>query len=125
MGEVVHIHSRRKFNYEEALKLLPVIRRITERAAAQAKELQERIGWTPADEPLHKRLKARLSLVMRRWSIKISQLGCEPRGMWLVDFDAGNGWFSWRYGDDGLNFFHSHQADRSGSAIDEADEIPT
>ena len=41
----------------------------------------------------------------------MSHLGCEPRGIWLVDFDSGDGWFSWRYGDEDLSFFHPPEFD--------------
>lgn len=117
MGDVIPIHSRRIFTKEEAEGLLPVVRRITDAAAARACELQEQLGWIPPDEPLHMRLRAELDLIVRRWAIKLSKLGCEPRGVWLVDFDAGEGWFSWRHGDDALSFFHPH-ADPNPMAAD-------
>ena len=116
MGEVIPIHARRTFTYEDAWQLLPIVRRITERAATEASDLQEQLRWIPKDEPAYRRLKARLDLAVRRWAIKVSQLGCEPRGIWLVDFDAGDGWYSWRYGDDGLNFFHSHEVQQTRGA---------
>lgn len=109
MGEVIPIHSRRTFTHDEACTLLPIVKRITDRAAARFDEIREQLQWTPAEEPLGKRLQQDLDGVVRRWAVKVSQLGCEARGIWLVDFDAGNGWFSWRYGDDELVFFHPHR----------------
>ena len=112
MGEVIPIHSRRTFSKEEAESLLPVIKRITEQVAGEIRDLQEQIRYVPHTEPLYQRLYSKIELSVRRWAIKISKLGCEPRGVWLVDFDAGDGWFTWRLGDEGLAFFHSHEAQR-------------
>jgi hypothetical protein len=113
MGELIPIHSRRTFTQEEALDLLPIVRRITERVAAEVAEMQEQIRFVPYSEPLYQRLSSQIELAVRRWAIKISKLGCEPRGVWLVDFDAGEGWFTWRLGDKGLAFFHSHEVSSS------------
>jgi len=110
MGMVIPIHSSRKFTHEEAEEILPIIRRITERTAARATEIQEQLRWIPVEEPLHRRLNMRLESIFRLWATKVAHLGCEPRGMWLVDFSTGDGWFSWRYGDEGLNFFRSHRS---------------
>ncbi len=109
MGEVIPIHSRRTFSEQEAGSLLPVVRRITEKVAAEVAQLQEQLRFVPHEEPLHRRLYSQIESEVQRWAVKISRLGCEPRGIWLVDFDAGEGWFSWRLGDERLAFFHSHE----------------
>lgn len=114
---MIPIHSRRVFSKDEAESILPVIRRITERASAAAGEINDQIKFIPADEPLHKRLNMELDMIVRQWAIKVAKLGVNPRGVWLVDFDAGNGWFSWRMGDEGLSFFHPHNTtDRDPAA---------
>ncbi len=110
MGDVIPIHSRRTFTREEAERLLPVVRRITESAAARARSLTDELGFVPREEALHERLKGEIDLTVRRWAIKVSQLGCAPRGVWLVDFDSGNGWFSWRLGDEELSYFHPYES---------------
>lgn len=107
MGMVIPIHSHRIFTREEAEELLPIVRRMTEQAASKAGDLQERLRFVPVEEHLHERLSIRLDTTVKMWAAKISHLGCEPRGIWLVDFETGDGWLSWRYGDDGLNYFHS------------------
>lgn len=109
MGALIPIHSRRTFTLEQAEGILPIVRRITDHAAAAARGLQEELRWVPREEPLYARRKSELDLIVRRWAVKIARLGCEPRGIWLVDFDAGEGWFSWRLGDESLSFFHRQE----------------
>jgi hypothetical protein len=125
MGEVIPIHSRRTFTKDEAQALLPVVRRITEAVADEVNHIQEQLRFVPHDEPLYERLYSKIELAIRRWAIKISKLGCEPRGIWLVDFDAGDGWFTWRLGDDELAFFHSHEGRATNLAIQPGEEIPS
>jgi len=125
MGEVIPIHSRRTFTKEEAESILPIIRRVTEGTSAEVAELQEKLKFVPPSEPLYDRIYSSIELAIRRWAVKISKLGCEPRGIWLVDFDAGEGWYTWRLGDDELCFFHSHEAPRGSLTPILGGEIPT
>lgn len=125
MGDVIPIHSRRTFTKDEADSLLPVIRRITEAVASEVADLQEKLKFVPAGEPLYDRLYSSIELAMRRWAVKVSKLGCEPRGVWLVDFDAGDGWYTWRLGDEEVSFFHSHGSSESAFGAAAKGEIPT
>lgn len=109
MRNVIPIHSHRTFSREEAESILPVVRRITGEAAAAVQEMNDRIKFIPADEPMHKRMRADIALAIRRWAIKVSNLGINPRGVWLVDFSAHEGWFSWRIGDENLSFFDAQE----------------
>ena len=114
-----------KFTEGDAVSLLPIIRRITEHTAEEVDALQEQLRFVPHDEPLHKRLYAQVEATVRRWAIKVSKLGCEPRGIWLVDFDAGEGWYTWRLGDEGLTFFHSHARPAGADAPSIPREFPS
>ena len=125
MGDLIPIHSRRTFSRDEAETLLPVVKRITERVAFEAAELQEKLKFIPHGEPLYDRTCSGIELAVRRWAIKISKLGCEPRGTWLVDFDAGDGWFTWRLGDEGLAFFNSHESRPGGMTAARTDSTVT
>ncbi len=107
MGELIPIHAHRTFTQENAEAILPVIRRITERASVKMIDLKEQLQWVPRDEPLYERLHTQMEDLAHRWAVRIAQLGCEPKGIWVVNFDTGNGWFSWRHGDESLVFFDS------------------
>ena len=39
----------------------------------------------------------------------ISRLGIEVKGLWLIDFDSGAGYYCWRHPETGLHFFHSYE----------------
>ena len=107
MGDVIQIHSKRIFSEEDAIAILPIIKKITYKAYDKVEEIKEQIEFVPPEEPLHNRLKMQLGIAVKGWAIKMTSLGCDPKGLWSVDFNAGEGAFSWRLGEDNINFFHS------------------
>lgn len=118
MGNVIPIHSHRRFSEADANAILPTVRRITDLAVCRAREIEDQLRFIPADEPLARRLRMELDSIITGWATKILRLGCTPRGIWLVDFDAGSGWFSWRHGDESLSYFHPHDVSKERVAED-------
>lgn len=89
------------FSYEQAAALLPEVRRLTEEAYRAVEALTER-------GPIHD-AEARLNELVGSWAEAMMQLGLEVKGLWLVDFDNGSGYYCWRYPEAGLLFYHSHE----------------
>lgn len=96
--------ERRTFTLEEAGALLPRVRELTEEAA----ELYGRFGDNPieSEEARHK--------VVEEWANQIIALGLEIKGLWLVDFDSGAGYYCWKYPESGLGHFHGYEEGFSG-----------
>jgi hypothetical protein len=42
------------------------------------------------------------------WQSKVEKLGGDPKGLWLVDFDCGIGYFCWKFPEEKLNHFHGY-----------------
>lgn len=103
----------RKFTLNEAQAMLPAIKQITGEAAKAAQHVEEEaqegeLGSQEAGKAMQG--------VIQAWAAKVAQLGCVPKGVWLVDFDNGAGYFCWQYGEDELGFFHPYEtgfADRT------------
>ena len=36
-------------------------------------------------------------------------LGIDVKGLWLIDFDNGSGYYCWHYPEEGLQFFHTYE----------------
>ena len=43
------------------------------------------------------------------WARSMEALGLEVKGLWLVDFDNGSGYFCWRWPEEELAFFHGYE----------------
>src|SRR5262245_21022975 len=93
--------EKRTFTLDEARALMPKVQEITadavERYAKLAGDLEE----------------ARLEVV-QSWAEELRTLGAEIKGLWLVDFDSGAGYYCWKYPELALNHFHSYEEGFAG-----------
>ena len=92
--------GKKVFTYDEAARMLPDVRRLTEAAYQEVEALSKKDGPRPAAE-----VEARL----RRWAHEVMSLGIDVKGPWLVDFDNGAGYYCWKYPEEGLQFFHTYE----------------
>ena len=88
--------SKRIFSYEEATSVLPEVQSMTATAV-------ERVSELPEDDP------AAYQEVVMEWAESIVGLGIEVKGLWLVDFDSGSGYYCWSHPESSLQFFHSYE----------------
>jgi regulator of sirC expression with transglutaminase-like and TPR domain len=92
---------KRVFTLEEARALMPQVRERTHDAV-------ERYTSLPGDLE-----DARMEIV-RGWAEEMQSLGLVIKGLWLVDFDSGGGYYCWKYPEVSLNHFHSYEEGFSG-----------
>ncbi len=93
--------KKHTFTLEEARKLMPRVQELTAAAV-------ERYSRLPGDLE-----DARLEVV-QQWADELQQLGLEIKGLWLVDFDSGAGYYCWKYPETSLNHFHSYEEGFAG-----------
>jgi hypothetical protein len=100
-----HLGGKKTFTYEEARALLPRVRRLTEEAFRKSDE----VGATPAGRSGAPEAQEQLDRTVSDWARAVMELGAEVKGLWLVDFDNGSGYYCWRYPEEGLLYFHSYE----------------
>jgi hypothetical protein len=44
----------------------------------------------------------------------VTSLGCEVKGVWLVDWDTGDGYYCWRFPEQAISFFHTYDEGFAG-----------
>ena len=84
------------FSYAEAAALLPEVRRLTEDAHHRV----EALGPEPGSQA---------DALITEWAQSLVEQGIEVKGLWLVDFDNGSGYYCWQYPEPALRFFHSYE----------------
>jgi hypothetical protein len=47
--------------------------------------------------------------IVSRWAESVMQLGIEVKGLWLIDFDNGSGYYCWHYPEESLQYFHGYE----------------
>jgi hypothetical protein len=97
--------GKRVFSYDEAVALLPEVRRLTDVAYRQVADLGSGTSGGVATEEVQGRIEG----IIGAWAQALMEIGIEVKGLWLVDFDNGSGYYCWRYPEDTLQFYHSYE----------------
>lgn len=92
--------KKKVFSYEEASVLLPEVRQATE-------EAYRRVERVPASSG--RAAQAEADEIVQAWAQGLLARGLEIKGLWLVDFDNGSGYYCWRYPEERLEFYHSYE----------------
>lgn len=87
---------KKTFSYEDACALLPEVQRLTDVAVEQVEQLE---GAEPAV----------YQQIVADWAESVMALGIEVKGLWLVDFDSGGGYYCWRHPEPALEYFHGYE----------------
>jgi len=100
---VVESPEKKVFTLEEARSLLPKVKELTSEAVFKFARLSE------GEETEEERQG-----VVGEWAREILALGAEIKGLWLVDFDSGAGYYCWRYPETSLEYFHGYEEGFAG-----------
>jgi hypothetical protein len=92
--------EKRIFTYSEASALLPEVRQLTEQAYQRVEELSAGTAGGARVE---------IEAVVDTWAREVVARGAEIKGLWLVDFDNGSGYYCWRHPEPGLRYYHSYE----------------
>jgi hypothetical protein len=105
----VRPRSRHIFSYDEALGVFPVVRDRTAEAVAEVTAFARTLAAGGGDDEGERAAIEEASReAVARWTAEIEALGCEVKGLWLVDFDAGDGYYCWKYPEPTLAHFHGY-----------------
>ena len=86
---------RKTFTYEEAAALLPEVQRLTADAADRVDELPE----DAVDD---------YQRIVQEWAEAVMSFGIDVKGLWLIDFDSGSGYYCWQHPEPSLQHFHGY-----------------
>jgi hypothetical protein len=102
------VKEKKIYSYGEAVAMLPQVQQITATAHARVEELRPRAEGGARDA------QQAIDEILGDWARQILALGIEVKGLWLVDFDSGSGYYCWKHPEPGLRFFHSYEDGFSG-----------
>ena len=105
--------ERKIFTYDEALALLPEAQRLTEDAVEKVEAL---LAANQIDdiEDLGDDALPDYQTIVSAWAEQIQELGIEVKGLWLIDFDSGSGYYCWKYPEPALQFYHGYDEGFAG-----------
>jgi hypothetical protein len=102
------------FTLEEARSLLPRVKEITRHSHDIVEALQAQLEATEHPREV-RRLEAQVHEALQRWAAAVKELGVEVKGLWLADFDSGDGYYyCWQLGEDDIEHFHRYETGFAG-----------
>lgn len=100
----------RIFSLAEAQSVFPLVQAITQKHKVELEPQQLRLNKILANDPRRPRMENEYQAVVRRWRTKIEQLGATVTGLWVVEFNMGEGGLSWRHPELSLHYFRPRHA---------------
>lgn len=108
MDNLVSINRRGVFSLEQVRQILPIVRRITQN---MSERVDEQIGELDRLSQHQKKeiavLEKEINQLIQAWNEKIKKLGAIPKGLWLVDFEFGRGYYCWKYPETDITHWHT------------------
>lgn len=100
--------EKKIFAYDEALRILPEVQRRTQAVITQITVITAQIYATKNDEERIAAYKMEQADLANKWVQDVEMLGAEVKGLWLVDFDNGEGYYCWQHPESTLEYFHEY-----------------
>ena len=98
--------EKRLFTYAEAKALLPRVQQLTQEAYDRVERL--------LDGPKSADAKEQAQSIVNAWAAELGAIGLDIKGLWLVDFDNGSGYYCWKHPELSLDYFHTYEEGFSG-----------
>ena len=102
----------KRWTLEGARSVFPDLRERTERAAQAVETLLGDRGEEALEED--PALRERVERVVSGWVREMEALGADVKGVWLVDFDNGSGYYCWKWPERELAHYHSYEEGFAG-----------
>ncbi len=100
----------------EAKKILPKIINLTEYYYNQYIEIEERLT-SILHEMEQERLEEKMEKIINLWVMQMIELQVEVKGLWLIDFDNGKGYYCWKYPEKDILYEHDYFSGFAGRKL--------
>lgn len=108
-AEIIAAGETRVFALSEAKAVFPLVRRITQTAYAELEPVRKSLEAMLPTDPRIADIEYQYEAIVKRWVGKMERLGLVVKGLWLVDFDTGDGYLCWKFPE--LRLAHYHRYD--------------
>lgn len=106
--QIVSHNVTRAFTLAEANELFPLVRSITDVAWHELEPVRRRLEAMSPANPRIRDVEREYEVIVKRWMAKMNRLGLVVKGLWLVDFDTGDGFLCWKFPELRIGHYHSY-----------------
>lgn len=104
----------RVFTLAEAEALFPLVRRLTQSAHQELEPVRRALEAMLPTNPSIQDVERQYEAIVKRWVGKMERLGLVVKGLWLVDFDTGDGYLCWKFPELRIAYYHSYHEGYAG-----------
>lgn len=112
--QIVAQDDPRIFSLAEAEALFPLVRKITQAAHRELEPVRRNLEAMIPSNPLIRDVEREYEAIVKRWVAKMERLGLVVKGLWLVDFDTGDGYLCWKFPELKLGHYHGYHEGFTG-----------
>lgn len=98
----------RVFTLGEAEELFPLVWKITEESYHELEPVRRALEAMVPTNPQIQKVEREYEGIVRRWVGKMERLGLIVKGLWLADFDTGDGYLCWKFPELRLGHYHGY-----------------
>jgi hypothetical protein len=104
----------RVFTLAEAEALFPLVHRITFATCHELDPVRRTLAGMMPTHPQLREVEQHYETIVRGWVGKMERLGLVVKGLWLVDFDTGDGYLCWKFPELHIAHYHGYQEGFAG-----------
>lgn len=106
--QIMACDDPRVFTLAEAQALFPLVRRVTQAAHQELEPVRHALEAVVPTNPQIHEIERQYETIVKRWVGKMERLGLVVKGLWLVDFDTGDGYLCWKFPELRINHYHGY-----------------
>lgn len=106
--------DKRIFSYDEAITTFPFVRDLTAAAVRQIEALVSSLETQEEMDTRRPEIEKACEKIVQAWTQELTAIGCEVKGLWLVDWDSGDGYYCWRFPEEAISYFHTYDEGFAG-----------
>ncbi|MCS7206182.1 MAG: DUF2203 domain-containing protein [Leptospiraceae bacterium] len=101
--------KKKIWTLEEAREVFPIIYKITDEYYRKVESLQRKMeNILPEFE--QEQIEEEIQNLIRIWIMKMIDMKVEVKGLWLIDFDHGKGYYCWKYNEPDILYEHDYES---------------
>jgi hypothetical protein len=114
VAEILPCGESRIFSLSEAQALFPLVLRLTKAAHAELEPVRKTLETLLPTDPRLPAVEKSYEETVKHWVGKMERLGLVVKGLWLVDFDTGDGYLCWKFPELRLGHYHGYDEGFAG-----------
>ena len=108
---VFELGARRNVSLHEANEIIRIILHFTKQMSVDVDRIINRLEAMDPDNVEKARvLEEEVETIIESWNQKVRKLGAQPKGLWMADVDAGDGFYCWKYPEQEIQYWHDYKS---------------